>query len=241
MVAAPLMLGVRPLRHQFEGNIVEVRAHRAAYTNMEINLVFTKPDVWYGGFYELAIELGPHGDNDLILAALSSIWGQPEVLGPFLDNDIEPSLQQRAQLNTEERHLYGVLHLNNSSALCCGSYVVQEDVEPGGSDWILFYVPAQSAHQVLGGSIEEMDIFSEELIPLVKQYCKMAGAIFQRAAYRMALVGFEVSGEAYADTITSKELRGAGRGALLPRNHRLVKEASDGQPLSSGLVWYGPA
>jgi len=52
--------------------------------------LFRADDAWFGGFYELAIEVGPRSD-DRLGAALSTLWKYPNLRGCFLDRSREPS------------------------------------------------------------------------------------------------------------------------------------------------------
>jgi hypothetical protein len=195
---------------------------------------------WFGGFYELAIQVGAHGNDAAILDLIDAIWSQPEITGPYEENNTEPSIQQFTSISSDERHYYGFIRLNDEQLLVCGTYVVKENCEPGGSDWVLFYVPAQEVQWKLGGSGNCGDIVLPELSLFVNYCVGIADAAYERKKFQMALIGFEASGETYAETITASEVGTPWMGVILPKEHSLVKEIANGQQLSSGLVWYAP-
>ena len=194
---------------------------------------------WFGGFYELAIQIGTHGNDAAILDLLNAIWSQTEITGPYKENDIEPSSQQIISTSSDERHYYGVIRLTDEQLLVCGTYVVKENCEPGGSDWVLLYAPAQEVQWKLGGS-GDWDIVQPELFPLVNYFVRVADVAYEKRPFQMALIGFEASGETYAETITAKEVGTPWMGVLLPKGHRLEDEIKGGQSLPSGLIWYAP-
>ncbi len=104
-------------------------------------LYFTKDDIWYGGFYELAIEVGSNSDEQ-ISAVLQAIWTHPALEGCYLDRSKEPHEQQRvtsAQAPLESgMHLQGLALLPNGHRIACGTCLIRED---DGSDWVDFYLP----------------------------------------------------------------------------------------------------
>src|SRR5690242_10116496 len=56
--------------------------------------LFTDHDAWCGGYYELALELGPRSDVGL-RTALKALWGHRDLDGCFLDRNREPGDQDR--------------------------------------------------------------------------------------------------------------------------------------------------
>ena len=116
--------------------------------------LFTPHDLWRGGFYELAIELGDADDIKKITCALAEMWSQACITGPFERNDIEPYEQKHTRLLSEPRHYYGVIECTPLRSVCCGTCVIPEDVESGGSSWLLLYIPFGALHQVIPYSSE---------------------------------------------------------------------------------------
>ncbi len=104
--------------------------------------LFTADDVWNGGFYGVALEIGPRSD-DRLFSALTTLWRHPDLNGPFLDRDREPEEQQRASEISLEAgsHLLGIAKLPNGKHVVCGSCLIRED---DGPDWLDFYLPMGS-------------------------------------------------------------------------------------------------
>lgn len=106
---------------------------------------FPLDENWHGGYYELALELGPHRDTDAdtrLLEALVAIWQEPGLDGCFLDRGVEPEHQHRVEpipldLN-EPGHLLGRATLPTGARVVCGTWVSTYD---DGADWLGFYLP----------------------------------------------------------------------------------------------------
>lgn len=203
--------------------------------------ILTPRNRWYGGFYELAIQVGPTGNDVAIADLLKTFWMLPNITGPYETNEIEPTDKPVVTADPDERHYYGFTQLSDGHTVVCGTYVVKETCEPGGSDWVLLYVPAQDLQSKLGSSDKcTKNIGEVELAPLVDFLVEAAGVAFNVAEFKLGLIGFEVSGETYAETITANDIQTLCMGVLLPHGHGLIKEAKEGRLLPSGLVWYPP-
>jgi hypothetical protein len=166
--------------------------------------LFTADKAWYGGFYELAIELGPRSD-DRLRAALEALWSHPDIDGCYLDRGCEPADQPRRQPDCLESglHLLGVAQLANGSRLACGSCVIRE-VEDD-SDWLDFYLPMGSLWTAYGGFPFSAGADWPEdpwLFEVDDWLAKVGLWIARSASFRLGLIGIEVCGEVYAADIT---------------------------------------
>lgn len=129
--------------------------------------LFTAPDAWTGGFYELAMELGPRDDARLV-DALRAVWSHPSIERCYLESGREPPEQARVSVDAAMRacgqvyvgngtgdegsdtaaplvqsgHVYGLAHLHGGYVVPCATLTVREE---GGSDWVVFYIPVGSA------------------------------------------------------------------------------------------------
>ena len=56
--------------------------------------LLTADGAWYGGFYEVALEIGSRSDQHL-RAALTALWQYADLDGCFLDRNREPMDQPR--------------------------------------------------------------------------------------------------------------------------------------------------
>jgi hypothetical protein len=90
-------------------------------------LPFTEDEIWNGGFYELAIEVG---------AVLHAIWTHPTLEGCYLDPNTEPHEQQRITstqaLLESGAHLRGLALLPNGQQVACGTCLIRESEVPTG-------------------------------------------------------------------------------------------------------------
>ncbi len=205
--------------------------------NIKLNKAFTIPENWWGGFYELALELGPSENNSFIYEVISFLWGQEKIVGPFDNNDIDIAKQNLIENpKPEERHYYGILNLSDTIILGCGTYVVKEE---NGSDWILLYVPGNMAFKYLGGKTRNSDLFKQDLEILLHFFQEIAVKIYRQCGFKLGLIGYEVSGELYADTLTEGDLKDFFAGILLPTNHKIAKKSLR-TCLSEGLFWIPP-
>jgi len=167
---------------------------------------FTEPDTWSGGYYELAIELGTRSDERL-LAALTAVWADPNLDGAYLSRDVEPWQQQRLAITAElsqVSHLQGLARLPNKATIACGTFIVRED---DGPDWLGMYLPmgALGTAYSVGGYPFEPDVAnSHQWRDVIDPWLAGIGSrVYDQVAYRLGLIGFEVSIEMYADDIAA--------------------------------------
>jgi hypothetical protein len=173
----------------------------------------TDEEVWYGGEYELAIELGPR-DDERLDAALCAAWSHPAVEGICVRRDVEPKNQKRldpSPVAWKRPHQFGVLNLPDGTRLACGTVTVRET---RGIDWLDLYVPMGSltlARPDVGAfPFEEAFPFEDRRPsrpwrePLDALPAEIGQRIWAAVPFRFALVGHEVLGQAYADNIEAQ-------------------------------------
>jgi len=165
---------------------------------------FTEADTWSGGYYELAIELGSRSDERL-LTALAAVWADPDLDGAYLSRDVEPWQQPRLAITVEllqVSHLQGLARLPNGATIACGTVFIRED---DGPDWLGLYLPmgALGTAYSVGGYPFEPDVAnSRQWRDVVDHWLAGIGSrVYDQVAYRLGLIGFDVSGEMYADNI----------------------------------------
>jgi len=170
---------------------------------------FTKPDTWNGGFYVLAIEINPPSDSHLI-SVLRSIWQQPKLQGCYLDRKEDPPNQGR--INPEvltletpslQTHLYGIATLPNGCRVACGTCFIREI---DGSDWLVFYLPMGALAQgynVGGYPFGPHDDSHKEWQEPIDDWLACIGkSVYEIQSFSLGLMGYEVSGETYANEIS---------------------------------------
>jgi hypothetical protein len=165
---------------------------------------FTEKETWLGGYYELAIELDPCSDGQL-LSALIAIWSDPDIDGVYLSREMEPSEQPRHAVTNELLqfgYLQGLASLPNRSIVACGTCIIREE---NISDWLVLYLPMGALEKAyhVGGYPFDYDVTSsrEWSEALDTWFVKIGIRLYDHVKFRLGLVGFEVSGDLYADEI----------------------------------------
>ena len=213
---------------------------------MTERLLFTADKyTWSGGFYQLAIELGPRDDARLD-AAIHALWDFPALAGCWNRRDVEPEPQERycASLAAfeAERRLLGVLTLPEDNArVACDCFIVRE--EQSEIDWISLCIPMGGLSTVrevgafpFGGVGVSSRSWHEPLDQLLVQIGEW---IFERAPFRLALTGHEVGGDCYAEQVAARGLpRDRWIGYLYPG--ALPAIGMSRQLLEGFLEWFPP-
>ncbi len=151
--------------------------------------LFTRPDAWSGGSYELALEYERLSDKRL-RAVISRLWDHSTLLGCYLDLNAEPDQQPRVSPAEVEpwQCLRGVAALPNGERASCSSIVVREEE----ATWIYFGVPLGSL-----GSAYPVGAFPfadgtplDWRAELDGWLLDMARFIFAEQPFRLGLVGW---------------------------------------------------
>lgn len=164
-----------------------------------MSALFTDAYTWAGGFYGLAIELGPRSDERL-QAALEAIWRHDGLDGCYGNRDAEPSNQPRIAPTLETR-LFGVATMPNGQQVACGTIIVREDEGP---DWLCFSLPLgalNTAYDVGGYPFGGGSSSHSWREPLDDWLAWIAAAVFAATPFQLALIGHEVSGATSADEV----------------------------------------
>ena len=166
---------------------------------------FTNEDTWNGGFYELAIEIGPRSD-DRLRASTKVLWAQRDLDGCYLRNAVHPSKQSRVAAELPDNieggeHLLGLATLPDGKVVPCGCVPIRED---DGPDWLDFYLPLGAlgiAYDEVGGYPFEESPSRSWREPIESWLAELAESMFRSVRFELALIGFEVSGTQYAQEI----------------------------------------
>lgn len=153
--------------------------------------IFTRPDVWTGGSYELAVEVGPR-DDEAVRRALQAIWTAPSLDGCFPLADREPHEQARVAIPecTLDAPLHGVARIGSRPPIACRTLVIRYD---DGLDWLHLCLPIGALECVLpvgmfpfddGGDLAWRPELDEWL-------CELARRVFQAVPFRLGFVGWE--------------------------------------------------
>ncbi len=195
---------------------------------------FTNTDSWTGGFYELALELGNYSDkysDERINSALKVLWSYPLLNGIYLQRDREPSQQQCISIHNwiiplTQNHLQGLAALSDKIQVACGTCTVREE---DGSDWLVFYIPLGTLvdiYPIIGGypfgSTDEK-FCKQWQEPIDNWFIELGKYVFNVVEFRLGLVGFDVSGEAYSQELSKQGIpEERYRGYLLPETDLLA-------------------
>jgi hypothetical protein len=85
--------------------------------------LFTAPDAWKGGYYEMALLFDPRTRE---AEALGVLWSFPKLDGPFSSQFVEPSEQLIAAIEGDIR-LNGALSLPGGARVACASFIYRHD------------------------------------------------------------------------------------------------------------------
>jgi hypothetical protein len=172
-----------------------------------VPLLFTADSAWYGGFYELALEVGPRSD-DRLRAALAAVWSHPDLDGCYTDRAREPADQPRfpPDLLDEGSHLLGTARLPNGEQVACGTCLIREVDD--GSDWLDFYLPLGSlgtAYPIRGFPFGSATDWPGPWRHEVEDWLAEVGLWVARSvSFQLGLIGFEVSGMTDAADIAAQ-------------------------------------
>jgi hypothetical protein len=182
---------------------------------------FADGENWTGGFYELAMELGPT-DDDRLGRALTALWAAAGVEGCYGSQWHEPEAQESVPLTVaslvEFGHLHGHVVLPSGTRIVCGAVAVRED---DGPDWLDFYLPLGA----LGASDPRVGgyPFGEDAAaslawrgPIDDWMAGIGTEVFREVDIRLAIIGFETSGSAYAKDLAGDPPPPRGVAYLIP-------------------------
>jgi hypothetical protein len=185
---------------------------------------FTLDDNWHGGFYELAIEVGDTHD-DRLDQTLQAVWSGAGVQGCYARRDVEPGVQAPVPCNLTELvahgHLRGLVTLPSGVDVVCGVLAVREG---GGPDWLDFYLPVGALTREdrrVGAFPFGPDGGARSLSwrrPLDEWLAQIGRLVYDSVNHRLALIGFEASGQLCAAQLAAREPLPSGWAYLIPED-----------------------
>jgi hypothetical protein len=192
---------------------------------------------WGGGYYELAIEYSPGGNDEQVERALNALWSSPQLQGPWLHK--EDLGQPPVQISAESERLYGTLSLPENKIVGCETFTIREE---DGSDWLNLSVPTAMLAS-LNWYYDPLGMgYSSRLKLVDATYAEIADRVHRAAPFAFAELGLEVSGEHYQATLTTGQMlasRGYSGYLLPPELYARLAQSDFGAvtTLPSGLVW----
>ncbi|MEX1098287.1 MAG: hypothetical protein WED34_19740 [Planctomycetales bacterium] len=158
---------------------------------------FVDRENWRGSYYELAIELGPAGDDERLVEALRELWSHCLLRGPWTLREKYPGPSHVPDAGASSHHLYGIGDLGRIG-LGCVSHVLREN---DGSDWLDLCIPMGMLELAFpvrhpleyepNAWIHRVDYF----------FARIAHQVYSSGGFRLALIGEEVSGAVSSATI----------------------------------------
>jgi len=188
-------------------------------------------DNWLGGFYELAIEVGPTHDGRLE-QTLTALWRIAAIDGCFTDARGERSRPVAVPVSLSSLEtaggLSGLVTLPGNRVSVCGVLTMrEEEAGVGHSDWLVLNVPL--------GALARIDVrvggfpFGDEggaaslswRRPLDTWLAEVGTRIYSEVPFELALVGLEPLGEIHADELQVGIPKVRMHGILAPINGKL--------------------
>ena len=162
-------------------------------------------DAWTGGYYELSIQLGTTDDSRM-QAAVPFLAGVAGIDGPW-HIQWQPDRIQRAEWSIEDLsmgHLCGMVTLPDGQQAICA---VLAAGEANGDDWLDLCLPLEALARRdgrIGGFPFEPDPDHRSLawrLPIDDWFARIAREVNQAVGFRLAAIGFEISGSVRAESV----------------------------------------
>ncbi|MEO0559698.1 MAG: hypothetical protein AAF170_16110 [Bacteroidota bacterium] len=186
--------------------------------------LFTRPDAWTGGSYEIALEYQPlHAEE--VHVVLKRLWSHTSLNGCYLRADVEPEAQLRVPPASSNGWLRGIATLPNGDDTACGSVVVTDE----DATWIYFGSPMGSLiySYPVGAYPFDDGLPLDWRTPLNDWLCDIARFVFEELPFQLGLVGWiDPLDITASDVSTSGVPETRYEGYLIPE--------------ATSLTWYPP-
>src|SRR5262249_51890847 len=157
---------------------------------------------WYGSYFELAIQYKKKLNDEVLTDCFRGLWSNNRLLGPYIEKEnVGKGSIDYGSVSGEvfSNHLYGILALADSKLLGCLSLTVREEE---GFDWLDFCIPSgmlEKKYSVSYPLIPENNSFLQELETV---FAEIAKTVYSISPFDMALIGEEVPGMLYVNSLT---------------------------------------
>jgi hypothetical protein len=154
---------------------------------------YVRDENWLGSYYELSLELGPCGDDELASSALQALWQFPRLAGPWDEREgLGGSASERAFGGPDSNtSFYGVLTLPDGSALGCLAFLIRV---PDESDWLTLSIPTSMLELRYAVSYPLDSATNPWLRNVDGCFVELAASIYRRAPFRLGHLGEECGG-----------------------------------------------
>ncbi len=166
---------------------------------MSLENLFTRPDAWSGGYFILAMELGPRSDANLRTATIA-LWGHASFEGCFVSREAEPRDQSVISADQSDDNLgeslYGIATTPNGHEIPCASFTVRYDAEDSkpAADWLKLALPMgglEIAYPV--GAYPFGTAVTNEWLSEVNDWLGKIGThVYEHVRFLFGIIGHEV-------------------------------------------------
>jgi hypothetical protein len=181
--------------------------------------LFTLPDAWVGGSYELAIEY--RTSSARARGGIVALWSHPDVGGCYQRRDVEPDQQTTVEPSTIDLrdHAYGACVLNGSRVAATFVSIPYEH----GPTWLYFGFPLGSLSRTYPVGAYPFDDGSDlEWRDHVDSWLRMIGEyVFARAPFDCALISHEPEEDVADEVAAGAVPKRRWEGILVPEDNRL--------------------
>ncbi|AGP35346.1 hypothetical protein SCE1572_12935 [Sorangium cellulosum So0157-2] len=181
-----------------EHALVECYGIQMIWTGMDRS-TYLREDLWLGAYFELALEIGPAGDDRRAKRALEALWQHPALRGPWEREDAFGSDPIVPVLHPSS--LLGCLRFDGVE-LGCMSWLIREE---SGSDWIDLSIPTGMLEAAFGASYPLDPQKDAWLVRLERLLATIGARIFEVEPFQLGLLGEEASGVSSAPDLTVEE------------------------------------
>jgi len=187
-------------------------------------VIFTHPDVWSGGYYELAIQLA----SGALPRAITALWSFADLDGCYAHRDIEPHVQLRIAPSAQH-DLFGLARIA-AAHVACRSLVIRDESD---HDWLHFMLPLGSLKRAFpigaypfgdGSNLAWREALDAWL-------CAIARHVHGQVPFSLAVVGWDVPDNGDIAAVEDMLIRGE----ILDERWVGYLVARD-----SSLEWFGP-
>jgi len=160
---------------------------------------YIRNENWSGSYFELALELGPAGDDAQARRAVSALWRHSALVGPWQRKEAFGARPTAAVPGVAP--LYGCLSLPDGNELGCLSWFIRD--EPG-SDWLDLSIPLGMLEATFAVAHPIDRATNPWIATLESTLVAIAASVFAEAPFRLGLLGEEASGAYAASELTAE-------------------------------------
>jgi hypothetical protein len=164
---------------------------------------FLAEDNWCGSYYELCLELGPTGDDERLIDAVTSLWAHPHLRGPWIERglfDRPPSPKPAAGGHVSP--LWGVIALSSGQQLGCVTHVVRE---ANGSDWLDLCIPSGMLELAFNIQYPLEYQTNTWMRAIDHDFAQIAESVFLACPFVLGMIGEEVSGTRHGNELSAED------------------------------------